>query len=157
MSPPRSDTTTPKTDRPFKTTADNSREDRPLVLESALPVNCKALWNGDATEIRKAEKFQELWSRKVVPSPPEDSAVTWNCPRVRQYSGHEQIYVSEEELSFPLAFSILVYRDAEQVSGCKSVLIILHFLNPPSPRPCIILYSVCTLTFDLSFYVITYN
>ncbi|KAL8594816.1 hypothetical protein ACOMHN_047533 [Nucella lapillus] len=55
---------------------------------------------------------QALWPRKQR----EYRQVTRDCSSYRKTFGfRDMTYVSPHELSFPLAFSILVYKDAEQV------------------------------------------
>ncbi|XP_070179377.1 beta-1,3-galactosyl-O-glycosyl-glycoprotein beta-1,6-N-acetylglucosaminyltransferase-like isoform X2 [Littorina saxatilis] len=90
------------------------------VLQS-LPrvsaVNCSLLWTGDKLELQKAQHSQANRTRKAKTTS-EYRRATWDCGRYLQNGGFNLSSVSEEELSFPLAFSLLVYRDADQEILC---------------------------------------
>nr|KAG5703703.1 hypothetical protein BaRGS_022992 [Batillaria attramentaria] len=82
-------------------------------LPKVATSSCPRLWTGDvdAEYLHKAESFRRnntRRSRDVVDD-------TLNCTSYVLNNGFRLASVSEEELSFPLAFSVLVYKEIAQV------------------------------------------
>lgn len=77
-------------------------------------VDCAALLQGNARELSRAEA-----AMRVRPKIPvyEEQYLNWteDCDRFKRLRGYVQVPLSEEEAEFPLAFSLAVYRDVEQV------------------------------------------
>ena len=84
------------------------------VIPRVSALSCPALWEGDPGEAGKARDLQSRWTRRPKTWDNYLDA-TRDCALYRRRGGFELSSVSEEELSFPLAFSILVHRDADQV------------------------------------------
>ncbi|XP_025092038.1 beta-1,3-galactosyl-O-glycosyl-glycoprotein beta-1,6-N-acetylglucosaminyltransferase 3-like [Pomacea canaliculata] len=80
----------------------------PLV---ARGVNCTKVWQGVASEISLAKTLGSVPATR-----PKNFyyKITKDCPTYRRLTGYVE-QVSEEEKAFPLAFSILLYKDVEQV------------------------------------------
>ncbi|KAK7484555.1 hypothetical protein BaRGS_00024187 [Batillaria attramentaria] len=76
-------------------------------------VSCPRLWAGnvDAEYLRKAASVKTSVTRQSRDLVQE----TLNCTSYILNNGFRSASVSEEELSFPLAFSLMVYRDVQQV------------------------------------------
>ncbi|KAK7489420.1 hypothetical protein BaRGS_00019364 [Batillaria attramentaria] len=87
----------------------------PTVYKPVLPngLNCSRVWLGDQKEISRGQR--ELKDTTEARRPPGFYAnVTRNCSAYARETGY--IWnASREEESFPLAFSILLYKDVEQV------------------------------------------
>lgn len=83
-------------------------------IEYSDLVDCAALLRGDARELDRAEE-----AMKVRPKIPvyEEQYLNWteDCDRFKRLRGYVQVPLSEEEAEFPLAFSLAVYRDVEQM------------------------------------------
>ena len=81
---------------------------------SVQPVDCLALFNGEVSEVSRI-----LQSEKDVPLLKKGLSywmdITRDCGIFRDNQGYIQEPVTPEEAEFPLAFSILFYRDVEQV------------------------------------------
>ena len=88
-----------------------SLEDIPAVNVSA--VSCTALFSDDAAEMSKAMKLQ---SSNFATSTPPDEYVKQasNCGVFIKQRRYLTLPVNDEEADFPLAFSILLYKDVEQ-------------------------------------------
>ena len=76
-------------------------------------VSCAKLFHGDKTEIAAAEKYQKEHAKAVVS---EQNYILHanNCIKFikeRRYIMHS---LSQEEYEFPIAFSIMMYKDVEQ-------------------------------------------
>lgn len=77
-------------------------------------VDCAALLKGDARELDRAE--EAMRARPKVPVY-EEQYLNWtqDCYRFKRLRGYIEVPLSEEEAEFPLAFSLAVYRDVEQL------------------------------------------
>lgn len=78
-----------------------------------LSIDCRKLINGDLKEINKAktqtkQKEQPLSTRYY-------DIQTQNCETFQRRFGYITSPLTEEERDFPLAYSILMYKDVEQV------------------------------------------
>ena len=80
--------------------------------DSVQKYNCTRLFSGNRTEQLNAMKY-----RRVTHSSDEYhyQKVTRNCSEYVQNKGYITAPLNEEEAKFPLAFSILMFRDPEQV------------------------------------------
>ena len=80
----------------------------------AQGANCEALFNGDRQEIEKAYAYQK--ANPKVPVPDEEYIkITQNCKGYIKERGFITDSMTEEEENFPLAYSLLVFKDLEQV------------------------------------------
>ena len=76
-------------------------------------VRCAALLAGDKAELDRAQAVMVKLPKEPIY---EETYVKWtdNCPSFLQERGYVQMPLSQEEESFPLAFSIAMYTDIEQ-------------------------------------------
>ena len=80
---------------------------------SSSPVDCASLIKGDEAEQRRADEYQKDHPKKAT-SNVEYINMTRNCDKFVKTRGYITSSSSEEEKNFPLAFSILVFKDVEQ-------------------------------------------
>ncbi|XP_034027142.1 beta-1,3-galactosyl-O-glycosyl-glycoprotein beta-1,6-N-acetylglucosaminyltransferase 4-like [Thalassophryne amazonica] len=92
-------------------------------------VSCTAIYDLDPVEIGKALEIK----RKVIIDADDDSTVslTSNCQAFIQSRGYKEFSVSEKERSFPLAYSLVVHKNAPMVER------ILHATYAPQNIYCI--------------------
>ena len=85
--------------------------DLPIVNVSG--VDCNALFRGDKDELRYVRKFQIINVKKVIP---EVRFIQWasNCTRFVARRRYAIWPMNSEEAMFPIAFSILIFKDVEQ-------------------------------------------
>ncbi|XP_029637176.1 beta-1,3-galactosyl-O-glycosyl-glycoprotein beta-1,6-N-acetylglucosaminyltransferase isoform X2 [Octopus sinensis] len=77
-------------------------------------IDCQKVAHYDINEVNKGIKFQN--AKQYIGLP--DSYfrnLTQNCNNFKQKMGYITSHMTEEELYFPLAYSILMYKDIEQV------------------------------------------
>lgn len=77
-------------------------------------IDCQKVARGDINEVNKGIEFQDKIPYIGLP----DSYflnLTTNCDSFKQTMGYITSHLTEEELHFPLAYSILMYKDIEQV------------------------------------------
>src|SRR6218665_1072519 len=86
-------------------------DDIPQVRVTA--VNCGQLIVGDRSEQKKAEIYQKQHP-KIVRSDKEIYSEALNCSKFLSDRRYIRKPASEEELNFPLAYSILLFKDVEQ-------------------------------------------
>ena len=81
-------------------------------IHNLEPISCKALFNNDTNEVKKAGEV--LSARPKVPIY-DETYLKWteNCEKFKKLRGYITIPLTEEEEQFPLAFSISMYRDVE--------------------------------------------
>jgi len=75
--------------------------------------NCAGLFSNDTEQFKQAYDYQNEHP-KVPIKPSEYINMTRNCKDFRKNRMYLQEPLSEEETSFPIAFSILIYKDIEQ-------------------------------------------
>ena len=77
-------------------------------------VSCSSIFNGTANELAHALEYMNnntwinLQSQDYI-------ALTEDCPKFRKLRGYITKPLSAEEAKFPIGFSILMYKDVEQV------------------------------------------
>lgn len=83
-------------------------------IEYTPLVNCRAMLDGDESELHKAEDV--MTTRPKVPIS-EEVFLEWtkDCKYYKYRRGFVTVPLSKEEAEFPLAFSIAMYTDIEQV------------------------------------------
>lgn len=75
-------------------------------------INCAALFNGDIHEIIRARVHEEKWPKRTISDDIYVNAAA-DCTQYiiqRRFTMHP---LSSEEAAFPLAFSIIMFRDVE--------------------------------------------
>ena len=87
---------------------------KPLtILQPTLEKNCSLLRAGDVEEVRRVKQRLKTWNDSEA----QEQFSLWisgDCPSiVRVFSNN--FYVSQEELDFPVAFTMLVYTNPVQV------------------------------------------
>lgn len=81
--------------------------------QSVKNANCRLIFEGEKIEIKKAEEISR-WLPKYEISSREYIDMTKNCPKFIQKRGYITSSLTEEELNFPIAFSILMFDYVEQ-------------------------------------------
>ena len=76
-------------------------------------VNCRAIINGDQAETRLASNLSTQ-PRKFKISTTDYTNMTKNCQDFKENRGYIMSPLSKLEADFPIAFSILMYKDTEQ-------------------------------------------
>lgn len=78
-------------------------------------INCAAILKGDKAEINKAQELMknESSSRKQI-TDKEYIQMTKNCDNFKNIRYYSNYLPSREEAEFPVAYSILLYKDVEQ-------------------------------------------
>ncbi|XP_052069225.1 beta-1,3-galactosyl-O-glycosyl-glycoprotein beta-1,6-N-acetylglucosaminyltransferase-like [Mytilus californianus] len=85
----------------------------PPFLRINGKVNCRKIIEGDEKEIAKANKYMKFNQPKRI-TEEEYIAKTNDCNNFFNCFGYDAYPVTEEEKEFPLAFSILTFKDADQ-------------------------------------------
>ena len=76
--------------------------------------DCPAIFDGNKDAIETARKYVQSNPRHSIKDT-EFVELTKNCSLFKVQRGYTNNPVSQEELEFPLAFSILFHKDLEQV------------------------------------------
>jgi len=84
-----------------------------LPTVTVTGANCTALFDGDETELSKARQFQSTNVKEIV-KPVEFIQQTSNCTQFIAERRYAMRPVNHEEKDFPIAFSILMFKDVEQ-------------------------------------------
>jgi hypothetical protein len=94
-----------------------------------MPHNCSKLITGDKEEIQRVNETMEAWKSASL----DDFKLekVRNCSWLKHYYRSKELYVSEVEKSFPLAFTFVVYESPQQV------LRLLRLLYRPQNSYCI--------------------
>ncbi len=77
-------------------------------------INCKAVLEDEEEEIQRVKKFMTNHQRNII----QDKNffnLTKDCIRFKTERGYVRRSLSNEEEEFPIAFSILLYKDLQQV------------------------------------------
>ena len=108
---------------PFRHAADvvhqwNSNSNRRLTLADLPHINvsgadCKALFRGNRDELKRAGEFQNTYD-KVPVKPMKYIKQAANCTRFVAKRHYATYPMNDEEAEFPIAFSILMFKDVEQ-------------------------------------------
>ena len=93
-----------------------------------FPVNCSKLWAGDENEVKRVNQTMSSWKNAL--SDEDILREVKNCYWLR-YSFSNNLYISDLEKDFPLAFSLVVYDSPQQV------LRLLRLLYRPQNAYCI--------------------
>ena len=76
-------------------------------------VSCQKLFQGDRGEKNRARAFHQSNRKKSIPDA-QFIALTRNCDDFIASRRYATVPASEEEEEFPVAFSILIFKDIEQ-------------------------------------------
>ncbi|KAK1892551.1 Beta-13-galactosyl-O-glycosyl-glycoprotein beta-16-N-acetylglucosaminyltransferase 4 [Dissostichus eleginoides] len=100
-----------------------------VSLSRRYDINCTAIYELDPVEIGKALEIK----RKVIVDVDDDSTVrlTSDCQTFIRTRGYHEAPVSNAERSFPLAYSLVVHKNAPMVER------ILHAIYAPNNIYCI--------------------
>ena len=97
------------------------------VMKPEISKNCSLLFQGDPDEIERVREQNKMWNGTRNSNKFFDWALTGNCSRIREdFFGN--FYTSREEMDFPLAFSINVHNNAQQVVRMLKVIYRPHNL-----------------------------
>ena len=77
-------------------------------------VNCKAIINGDGNETKRASNKSASQPRGSLLSPMDYINLTTNCGKFIAKRGYVMSSLTQTEAEFAIAFSLLMYKDAEQ-------------------------------------------
>ena len=84
------------------------------LMEPVIPRNCEALFNGDQKEFDRVASANQNWDHSVYNHKFNELFDTEDCSTIRtEFEGN--FYISDEELSFPLAFSMNVHDNPQQI------------------------------------------
>ena len=89
--------------------------------------NCSLLFQGDAEEVKRVLKQNKLWDRSQFDKEFYDQTIYGNCAKIRSEFMHN-LYTTREELDFPLAFSMNVYENPQQILRFLKVIYRPHNL-----------------------------
>ena len=78
-------------------------------------VNCRAIINGDQNETRLASNISASQPRKFELNATDYINMTENCQEFKDNRGYIMSSLTKLEGDFPIAFSLLMYKDIEQV------------------------------------------
>ena len=84
-----------------------------LPDETVGSIECAALFAADPDQLKKASEFQ-LRNSKIAISPEYYTSKTRNCSAFVRDRRYALSPANEEEATFPLAYSIIIYKDVEQ-------------------------------------------
>ncbi|XP_025105377.1 beta-1,3-galactosyl-O-glycosyl-glycoprotein beta-1,6-N-acetylglucosaminyltransferase 4-like isoform X3 [Pomacea canaliculata] len=90
-----------------------TRSTAPLPKVDA--VNCTKIWQNDEQELRAAHDYQQSNGTQPTKNVRHYLQETANCTSYLLNGGFLSASVDENELSFPLAFSLMVHSNVEQV------------------------------------------
>lgn len=77
-------------------------------------VNCQKLFEGQEDEMRKTQKYMEMHQKKVK-SIHDYEKMLENCQKFKNDRQYILSPLTKEEEEFPIAYSILVYKDIEMI------------------------------------------
>ncbi len=110
----------PKTALPEAKTAQTTKVIAQYSLVDSIPnvrvtdVNCAKLFSNDKEELKKAELYQKKNTK--VPIPDEEyPKLTRNCDTYKRERQYILQPLSQNEAEFPIAFSMVIFKDIEQV------------------------------------------
>ena len=82
------------------------------VRRTVTEVNCKAITHGEEFEMKKADLLYNVSRTSLQPE--DYIKMTLKCDQFILDRGYITDYLTELERDFPIAFSLLMYKDAEQ-------------------------------------------
>ena len=97
------------------------------LVEPVITKNCSLLFRGDAEEIKRVKMANEKWIGTRDSEQFYEWTLKGNCTRIRE-EFINNFYVSREELEFPLAFSMSVHDNAQQIVRLLKVIYRPHNL-----------------------------
>ena len=78
-------------------------------------ISCAKLFKNDKQELQNAERLQNEQPKVPIPELHFTKSALHNCQKFKDQYQFTQYPLSEEEETFPLAYSLVVYKDIEQV------------------------------------------
>jgi len=82
------------------------------VGRTVTEINCKAITHGEEFELKKADLLYNV-SRTIL-QPEDYITMTKDCSKFISDRGYITDFLTELERDFPIAFSLLMYKDVEQ-------------------------------------------
>ncbi|ELU11398.1 hypothetical protein CAPTEDRAFT_83082, partial [Capitella teleta] len=75
--------------------------------------SCRKLINGDKNELKSADRFQKTHTKRPIENSAY-AAMTENCRAFKNERHYVTSPLNDEEAAFPLAYSLLIFKDIEQ-------------------------------------------
>ena len=82
------------------------------VGRTVTEINCKAITHGVESELKKADLLYNVTQN--IGTPEDYITMTQNCSQFISDRGYITDYLTELERHFPIAFSLLMFKDVEQ-------------------------------------------
>lgn len=97
------------------------------VMQPRIHRNCSLLLRGNAREVSRVRKENKVWNSAEFDRDFYDMAIFGNCSKIRSEL-MENLYVTKEELDFPLAFLLNVHDHPQQIFRFLKVIYRPHNL-----------------------------
>lgn len=97
------------------------------VMKPKIQRNCSLLFRGDSKEVQHIRNENALWNGDKFDRGFYDMAIYGNCTKIRS-EFMNNLYVSNEELEFPLAFSLNIHENPQQIFRFLKVIYRPHNL-----------------------------
>lgn len=101
------------------------RQGMVTTLTPFVPVNCSKVIAGEDNEIARVNKIMSAWKNAVSDQTMLERVQ--NCSWLVEYFTHN-LYISEEEWMFPIAFALVVYDSPQQVLRLLRLLYRPHYV-----------------------------
>ena len=97
------------------------------VMEPKISRNCSLLFQGDKKEGERVERENKVWNSSQYNQTFNDWALSEDCEKIKsQFTNN--MYTTKEELEFPLAFSINIHNNPQQIFRFLKVIYRPHNL-----------------------------
>ena len=97
------------------------------VMKPEITKNCPLLFQGESSEVDRIKKENEAWNSAEFDKVFNDWAMSDNCEKIRsEFMGN--FYTTKEELEFPLAFSMNIHDNPQQIFRFLKVIYRPHNL-----------------------------
>lgn len=97
------------------------------VMRPEISRNCSLLFEGDPDEMKRVREQNQNWNGTQNSKHFFEWSLTGNCTRIRD-EFFDNFYVSREEMNFPLAFSLSIHDNPQQVVRLLKVIYRPHNL-----------------------------
>lgn len=86
----------------------------PVMIDKDERVQCSALVKGDPSELQRAKRYMTKYTGKALTAQ-QIISMTKQCDLYTKNRKYILKYLTEEEKNFPIAYSIMIYKDPGQV------------------------------------------
>ena len=97
------------------------------VMKPEITRNCSKLFQGDQAEAKRVEYENEVWNSFEYDKHFNEWAMSGDCDRIKSEFTNN-MYTTNEELEFPLAFSMNVHNNPQQIFRFLKVIYRPHNL-----------------------------